>query len=53
MWLAWIAFAVGIAAVTLELAADTQMRRFVAAGRPGAGDGPGALVLVTASQLFR
>ena len=36
MWLAWIAFAVGIAAVTLELAADTQMRRFVAAGRPGA-----------------
>jgi len=34
MWLSWIAFAVGIAAVTLELAADTQMRRFVAA-RPG------------------
>ena len=26
----------GMAAVTLELAADTQMRRFVAAGRPGA-----------------
>ena len=36
MWLAWIAFAVGIAAVTLELAADTQMRRFVAAAKPGA-----------------
>jgi steroid 5-alpha reductase family enzyme len=33
-WLAWVAFAVGIAAVTLELAADTQMRRFVA-GNPG------------------
>ena len=36
MWLAWLAFAVGIAAVTLELAADTQMRRFVAAASPGA-----------------
>ncbi len=36
IWLAWLAFVVGIAAVTLELAADTQMRRFVAAGRPGA-----------------
>jgi steroid 5-alpha reductase family enzyme len=35
VWLAWLAFAVGIAAVTLELVADTQMRRFVAAGRPG------------------
>ncbi|MGI9125808.1 MAG: DUF1295 domain-containing protein, partial [Mycobacterium sp.] len=32
---AWLALVVGIAAVTLELAADTQMRRFVAAGRPG------------------
>jgi len=29
-WLTWLAFAVGIAAVTLELAADTQMHRFVA-----------------------
>lgn len=36
IWLAWVAFVVGIAAVTLELAADTQMRRFVAARRPGA-----------------
>ncbi|MGV1087839.1 MAG: DUF1295 domain-containing protein, partial [Mycobacterium sp.] len=27
MWLAWLAFALGLAAVTLELAADTQMRR--------------------------
>ena len=33
-WLAWVAFAVGVAAVTLELTADTQMRRFVAAN-PG------------------
>lgn len=30
VWLAWLAFAVGMAAVTLELAADTQMRGFVA-----------------------
>lgn len=36
VWLAAVAFVVGIAAVTLELAADTQMRRFVAARRPGA-----------------
>jgi steroid 5-alpha reductase family enzyme len=35
IWLAWVAFAVGIAAVTLELAADTQMRRFVARLGPG------------------
>lgn len=35
MWLSWVAFAIGIAAVTLELAADTQMRRFVAT-HPGA-----------------
>lgn len=35
VWLTWLAFAVGMAAVTLELVADTQMRRFVAAGRPG------------------
>jgi steroid 5-alpha reductase family enzyme len=36
IWLTWLAFAVGIAAVTCELVADTQMRRFVAARRPGA-----------------
>ena len=35
IWLSWLAFAVGIAAVTLELAADTQMHRFVAAKRRG------------------
>ena len=34
LWLAWVAFAIGVAAVTLELTADTQMRRFVA-GNPG------------------
>jgi steroid 5-alpha reductase family enzyme len=36
MWLSWIAFSVGIAAVTLELVADTQMHRFVAAKQSGA-----------------
>ena len=36
IWLTWLAFAVGCAAVTLELAADVQMHRFVAARRPGA-----------------
>ncbi len=35
VWLAWTAFVVGIAAVTLELVADVQMHRFVAARRPG------------------
>jgi steroid 5-alpha reductase family enzyme len=35
-WLTWTAFVVGIAAVTLELIADAQMHRFVAARRPGA-----------------
>jgi steroid 5-alpha reductase family enzyme len=35
-WLAWLAFAVGVGAVSLELTADTQMRRFVAGRRPGA-----------------
>ncbi len=35
-WLSWAAFAVGIAAVTVELVADTQMHRFVAARTPGA-----------------
>ncbi len=34
-WLAWLAFAVGVAAVTLELAADVQMHRFVAARKAG------------------
>ncbi|HTY29342.1 MAG TPA: DUF1295 domain-containing protein, partial [Mycobacterium sp.] len=36
VWLSWVAFAIGIAAVTLELVADTQMHRFVAAKQPGA-----------------
>lgn len=35
-WLSWIAFAIGIAAVSLEWAADVQMRRFVRARVPGA-----------------
>ena len=35
LWLTWVAFVVGVAAVTLELAADTQMHRFVAAGAAG------------------
>lgn len=34
LWLAWLAFALGLAAVTLELVADAQMRRFVVA-HPG------------------
>ncbi len=36
VWLEWIAFAVGLAAVTLELIADVQMHRFVAERRSGA-----------------
>ncbi|MCW1957323.1 MAG: DUF1295 domain-containing protein [Mycobacterium sp.] len=36
IWLTWLAFAAGIAAVTVELVADVQMHRFVAARRPGA-----------------
>ncbi len=36
VWLTWVAFAVGVAAVTLELAADTQMHRFVAERTSGA-----------------
>jgi steroid 5-alpha reductase family enzyme len=36
MWLSWLAFAIGIAAVTLELVADTQMHRFVRDKKPGA-----------------
>lgn len=35
VWLAWIAFVVGLAAVTLELVADVQMHRFVAERRAG------------------
>lgn len=34
-WLLWVAFALGIAAVALELVADTQMHRFVARRAPG------------------
>lgn len=36
IWLTWLAFAVGLAAVTCELVADLQMRRFVAGRRTGA-----------------
>jgi len=36
VWLTWLAFAIGIAAVTVELIADVQMHRFVAERRPGA-----------------
>ena len=36
VWLTWVAFALGIAAVTLELVADVQMHRFVARRVPGA-----------------
>lgn len=36
VWLSWVALIVGLAAVTLELVADTQMHRFVAAKQPGA-----------------
>jgi steroid 5-alpha reductase family enzyme len=36
VWLSWVAFAVGIGAVTLELVADTQMHRFVRDKQPGA-----------------
>jgi steroid 5-alpha reductase family enzyme len=35
VWLSWVAFAVGIAAVALELVADVQMHRFVAQRREG------------------
>jgi steroid 5-alpha reductase family enzyme len=34
-WLAWVAFALGVAAVALELAADVQLHRFVANREPG------------------
>ncbi len=33
IWLTWLAFAVGLAAVTCELVADLQMRRFVSSRR--------------------
>ena len=36
VWLTWLAFVVGVAAVTLELVADVQMHRFVAERRRGA-----------------
>jgi len=35
-WLTWLAFVIGIAAVTLEFAADLQLHRFVAHRRRGA-----------------
>ena len=35
-WLTWVAFVIGIGAVTLELVADTQMHRFVARRTSGA-----------------
>ena len=35
VWLSWAAFAIGIAAVALELVADVQMHRFVAQRRAG------------------
>jgi len=35
VWLTWVAFAVGIAAVSVELIADRQMQRFVASAGPG------------------
>ena len=35
LWLAWVAFAIGVAAVVLELVADVQMHRFVAGRKPG------------------
>ena len=38
-WLTWLAFAVGIAAVSLEWAADTQMHRFVARKKAPGGSG--------------
>ena len=36
VWLSWVAFFIGLSAVTIELVADTQMHRFVAARQPGA-----------------
>jgi steroid 5-alpha reductase family enzyme len=34
-WLAWVAFALGVGAVVLELVADVQLHRFVAGREPG------------------
>ncbi|MFT3898886.1 MAG: DUF1295 domain-containing protein [Gordonia sp. (in: high G+C Gram-positive bacteria)] len=34
-WLDWVALVVGLGAVALELAADTQMRRFLRSHQPG------------------
>ncbi len=53
MWLSWIAFAVGIAAVTLELVADTQMHRFVRDKKARRGDGPWTVGMVAAPELLR
>ena len=36
VWLSWIAFVLGLAAVALELVADVQMHRFVATRQAGA-----------------
>ena len=36
VWLAWVAFAAGVAAVTLEAVSDRQMQRFAANNRSGA-----------------
>lgn len=36
VWLTWVAFFIGLSSVTIELVADTQMHRFVAAHQPGA-----------------
>ena len=35
-WLMWLAFVIGLAAVAVELVADTQMHRFVRERKPGA-----------------
>ena len=43
VWLAWLAFAIGIASVTIELVADVQMHRFVA-WSPGKSRKPGAVM---------
>ena len=55
VWLAWLAFVIGVAAVTLELVADVQMHRFVAARKPAGDrrDGPGPVGLVAAPELLR
>jgi steroid 5-alpha reductase family enzyme len=35
LWLAWVAFGLGVAAVLLELVADVQLHRFAAGREPG------------------